>query len=99
MKKRGRWYLILFCFLYIVGFSRITERHVFAKTNAASGGAVDVSAVSAVLIEGSTGEILYEKDKDKELVPASITKIMTLTLIFEALDSKKISLEIGRAHV
>ncbi len=93
MKKRGRWYLILFCFLYIACFSRITERHVFAKTNAASGGAVDVSAVSAVLIEGSTGEILYEKDKDKELVPASITKIMTLTLIFEALDSKKISLD------
>ena len=67
MKKRGQWYLILFCFLYIAGFSRITERPVFAETNtaseganAASGGGVDVSAVSAVLIEGSTGEILYE---------------------------------------
>lgn len=53
---------------------------------------VNISATSAVLIEGSTGEILFEKDKDKELPPASITKIMTLNLIFEAIDSKKISL-------
>lgn len=54
---------------------------------------MDISAVSAVLIEGSTGDIIYEKDKDKELVPASITKIMTLTLIFEALDNGKLTLE------
>lgn len=55
--------------------------------------AVNISAVSAVLIEGSTGEILFEKDKDKELVPASITKIMTLVLIFEALENGKIKLD------
>lgn len=64
-----------------------------AEEKTASGGAVDISAVSAVLIEGSTGDIIYEKDKDKELVPASITKIMTLTLIFEALDNGKLTLE------
>ena len=64
-----------------------------AEEKTASGGAVDISAVSAVLIEGSTGDIIYEKDKDKELVPASITKIMTLTLIFEALDNDKLTLE------
>ena len=64
-----------------------------AEEKTVSGGAVDISAVSAVLIEGSTGDIIYEKDKDKELVPASITKIMTLTLIFEALDNGKLTLE------
>lgn len=69
------------------------QTEVHAETADASGGAVDVSAVSAVLIEGSTGEILFEKEKDKELVPASITKIMTLNLIFEALDSGKLSLD------
>lgn len=58
----------------------------------ASGSAVNISAKAAVLIEGNTGEILYEKDKDVELIPASITKIMTLTLIFEAIDSGKIKL-------
>lgn len=93
MKKSGFLLLCLLSFLYITNFSRMTAIDVYAAANAASGGAVDVSAVSAVLIEGSTGETLFEKDKDKELVPASITKIMTLNLIFEAIDNKKISLD------
>lgn len=62
------------------------------KADTASGSAVGITAKSAVLIEGKTGEILLAKDKDKELVPASITKIMTLILIFEALDQGKLSL-------
>lgn len=66
---------------------------VLAEKKSVSGSAVDISAVSAVLLEGSTGEIIYEKEKDKELVPASITKIMTLTLIFEALDKGTLTLE------
>ncbi len=53
---------------------------------------VNLTARAAVLIEGNTGTILYEKNKDTELVPASITKIMTLTLIFDAIDSGKLSL-------
>lgn len=64
-----------------------------ATTENASGAALSITAKSAVLIEGDTGEILYEKDKDKELVPASITKIMTLNLIFDAIDAGKLSLE------
>lgn len=53
---------------------------------------VNITSTSAVLIEGSTGSIIYEKNKDEKLKPASITKIMTLLLIFEALDSGKIKL-------
>lgn len=53
---------------------------------------LNISSASAVLIEGSTGSVLYEKNKDEQRFPASITKIMTLVLIFEALDSGKISL-------
>lgn len=93
MKKIILLFLSLFSFIYIFSFSPAAEKEVRAEEKTVSGGAVDVSAVSAVLLEGSTGEIIFEKDKDKELVPASITKIMTLNLIFEALDSKKISLE------
>lgn len=81
------FFVCLSAFLFTISGSALTEE----KTT--SGGAVDISAVSAVLIEGSTGDIIYEKDKDKELVPASITKIMTLTLIFEALDNGKLTLE------
>lgn len=53
---------------------------------------IDITAKAAILIEGSTGEILYEKNKDEQLRPASITKIMTLLLIYEALEQGKISL-------
>ena len=48
---------------------------------------------SVVLMEASTGAILYSKDMDKQVEPASITKIMTLLLIFDAIDSGKIKLE------
>lgn len=53
---------------------------------------IDISSPSAVLIEGSTGTIIYEKNKDEQLKPASITKIMTLLLIFEALEAGQIKL-------
>jgi D-alanyl-D-alanine carboxypeptidase (penicillin-binding protein 5/6) len=53
---------------------------------------MELASPSVVLIEGSTGTVLFEKDKDKRLRPASVTKIMTLLLIFEALDSGQISL-------
>lgn len=48
---------------------------------------------SVVLMEASTGAILYAKDMDKQVEPASITKIMTLLLIFDAIDAGKIKLE------
>ncbi len=54
---------------------------------------LNINSVAAVVLEGKTGQILYEKDKDKELIPASITKIMTLLLIFEALQNGRITLD------
>lgn len=52
----------------------------------------NINAKSALLMDASTGEILYEKNIHEKLPPASITKIMTLLLAMEALDSNKISL-------
>lgn len=54
---------------------------------------LEITAPSAVLIENAGGRILYEKEKDQERIPASITKIMTLLLIFDALKQGQISLE------
>lgn len=54
---------------------------------------VNVSAPSVVLMEASTGQVIYEKDSHTALHPASITKIMTLILIFDALEKGTISLE------
>ena len=53
---------------------------------------VAVSSPSVILIESSTGEVIYELNSTERRSPASITKIMTLLLTFEALDSGKISL-------
>ena len=52
-----------------------------------------VSAPSALLMEVSTGKVLYEKNADEKRPPASVTKIMTLLLVFDALDAGKIKLE------
>lgn len=53
---------------------------------------MELETPSAVLIEGSTGTIIYQKNKDEKLPPASITKVMTLLLIFEAIDEGLITL-------
>ncbi len=48
---------------------------------------------SAILMERDTGEILFEKNSNEKLPPASMTKIMTMLLIMEALDQGKITLD------
>lgn len=53
---------------------------------------LDLNSPSVVLMEASTGKVIYEKNKDERLKPASITKIMTLLLIFDALDEGRIKL-------
>lgn len=55
-------------------------------------GGMTVSAPSAILMEASTGQVIFEKDADTQRPPASVTKVMTLLLIFDALDKGKISL-------
>lgn len=54
-------------------------------------GVNDIKAVSAILMDGSSGKVLFEKNADQRLPPASITKIMTMLLIMEAIDSGQIS--------
>ncbi|MBR6533679.1 MAG: D-alanyl-D-alanine carboxypeptidase [Clostridia bacterium] len=57
------------------------------------GGNLDIKAKSAILLEPYTGKILYEQNSDEKLPPASITKIMPLLLVMEALQRGDISLE------
>lgn len=63
-----------------------------AETSAV-GTVLDIKAKSAVLLEPNTGKILYEQNADKPLPPASITKIMSLLLVMEALDRGDFTLE------
>ena len=55
--------------------------------------ALNLNCKSAFLMEACTGTVLYEQNPDEALPPASVTKIMTLLLVMEALDSGKIKLE------
>ena len=53
----------------------------------------EISSPSALLMDANTGKILYEKNADDQRPCASITKVMTLALVMEALDSGKIQLD------
>ena len=64
----------------------VTAETAQAAENAAE---LPVQAPEAILMEASTGTILYEKNADEARNPASVTKIMTLLLIFDALHSEK----------
>lgn len=55
--------------------------------------ALEVSAEAALLMETSTGSAIFEKNADVSLPPASITKIMTLLLIFEAMERGELALD------
>lgn len=71
-----------FCLLLIVAMN---------FTNAyAEGENLQISAPSAILMEASTGKVLYEKDADVSLPPASVTKVMTLLLTMEAIDDGRL---------
>ena len=53
--------------------------------------APELKAKSAILIDAETGQVLYEKDPDVRLAPASVTKVMTMLLAMEAADTGKVS--------
>ena len=86
MKKvRITAYILLLVLIFNVAFINITVCTAEDEIN--------ISSKSAYLVEADSGMVLYEKDALKEMAPASITKIMTLLLIFEALDLGNIKME------
>ncbi len=64
-----------------------------AALDAQDPAAPEVAAPSAVLIERETGTVLYAKDETERRPPASVTKVMTLLLIAEAVDSGELALD------
>lgn len=80
------WWLVL-CLILLSPVNGLTVKAEEEDTD------LGITAKAAVLMEASTGECIYEKDADEQLSPASITKIMTLILIFDAIEQGKITLE------
>lgn len=95
MKRFGIFLLIICLFVNIGAAGRLVfanEKGGIKSKEENTGANIDITSQAAVLMEGSTGELIYAKNKDEKLRPASITKIMTLLLIFEAIDEGKIAL-------
>ena len=75
---------LLLCFLLTAPAAALDARDPAAP---------EVAAPSAVLIERETGTVLYAKDETERRPPASVTKVMTLLLIAEAVDSGELALD------
>lgn len=81
-KNRGKWLALTLAAVIAVG-SILPVR--------AAG--PEITAPSAIVVEASTGQVVYEKNAEERRSPASITKIMTLLIIFDYLDNGKVKLE------
>lgn len=74
-------------FLLVLVFAISQGSVIFANTQDAK---LDIVSKSAILMDASTGKVLYEKNSHDKLPPASVTKVMTMLLICEALEGGKI---------
>ena len=69
-----------------------SKSNIFSSANTEVNNPLGLTSGGAILIDQNSGEILYDYNMHQQLRPASVTKVMTLLLIMEALDSGKISL-------
>ena len=96
MKARARLKYVIISLLLIFAMLPVTQALASDTEDSEATGAVDlgfsVDARGAILIEAETGTVLFEQNADAAYPPASVTKIMTLLLVMEALESGKIAL-------
>ncbi|MDE4541719.1 D-alanyl-D-alanine carboxypeptidase [Thermoanaerobacterium sp. PSU-2] len=74
---------LLFTLIFVFVCSMLLENFAYADN-------FNLKSKSAILMDANTGKVLYEKNSHEELPPASVTKVMTMLLVMEALDSGKI---------
>ena len=91
-KKVYRMVSIVMLVVMLCGNAAFAEEEA-AKNTAANATGITLASPSAILMEASTGQIICEQEADVRRSPASITKIMTLLLIFDHLDTGRIKLE------
>ncbi len=73
--------------------NNISNHSITTSTQVTENNSLNLESGAAILIEQSTGNVLYSHNAHEQLRPASVTKVMSLLLIMEALDNGQISLE------
>ena len=86
--KRMRHLIIFGLGLLLIGTLTMNTTVTYAKETTQD---LAKNAKAAILIDRDTGKIIYEKNMDEQLPPASMTKIMTLLLVMEAIDAGELS--------
>lgn len=87
MKK----YIFSFFLVFLITINSVICAFCDEKNDIAKNiGNLDIDVKSAVIMEPITGKILFQKNQDEMLAPASVTKIMTLLLIYESVSQGKI---------
>ncbi len=81
------------CYAYGTGETLSVKTESASADDGSIETALTLNCVSAILMESETGKVLYEMNADEALPPASITKIMTLLLVMEAIDSGILKLD------
>lgn len=91
---RMRAAVLMLCVYIVTSLLSAIGICAYAEENSGGDSQIgDISSPSCILVEASTGQVLYENNCDVAMAPASVTKIMTLLLTFEAIDKGQISLE------
>lgn len=80
LKKKRALFFLLLSFLFILPVSVVAEQNSF-----------DVPAKAAIAVDFDTGKILYEKNSEAPLPIASMSKLLSAYLVYEAIDTKKIN--------
>lgn len=83
-------FIVIILFIQLIVTNIVFAEGEKAKDNNAG---INVEAKSALLIEPTSGKVIYENNSNEKFAPASVTKIMTMLLAMEAVDSGKIKLE------
>ena len=95
MKKICLFIIGMFLFIPFIGASATTsiedEKTIATINENQSEDNLLSDGKSAILIEASTGKILYEKNSHERYAPASMTKIMSMILMMEAIEAKKLN--------
>ena len=91
IRKLSAFISLLLLFSLLLGTPTLASDFTASEPAGTTDYGFSIDARGAVLIEAETGTVLFEQNADAAYSPASVTKIMTLLLVMEALESGKLA--------